>query len=315
MILLLGGTTEARLLLEKLTEERIPVIFSTAYEFAGEFIDSLAVENPLVKHIAGKLDADAMVVLIDSEKVALLVDATHPFATGVSENARAACEVAGVPYLRVDRALAGKANYENIEYARSMEEAARIAAGLAQGQSQVQSQGPGATIFIATGSNQAGLFAERIDISKHRVYIRVLPGDESVAKCLEAGFAPEQVITGVGPFSVEENERLWRSLGVTVVVTKESGREGGFPEKVEAAKRLGITLVVVERPGIVREDDSRADKVLDFGADEGVAGSDAGSESCGEDGLSADDGGVAGAVEVSGVDEAMAAIKRVICNA
>jgi precorrin-6x reductase len=112
-----------------------------------------------------------------------------------------------------------------------------------------------------------------------------LPGDKSVAKCLSAGFESEQIITGVGPFSVEENERLWDSLGVNVVVTKESGREGGFPEKVEAAKRLGIALVVVERPGIMREDDSEADDDMDI------------------------------AIEVSGVDEAMTAIKRVMCDA
>jgi len=328
VILLLGGTTEARLLLEQLINERIPVIFSTAYDFAAEFIDSLAAENPLVKHIAGKLDADAMVVLIDSEKIALVVDATHPFAMGVTENALAASEIAGVPYLRVGRAVAGNPDYENIEYVESMEDAARIAEGLAQRQLQVQSQaqaqGPGAAIFIATGSNQAGLFAKVIDMVSHRVYIRVLPGDESVAKCLDAGFAPEHIITGVGPFSVEENERLWRSLGVTVVVTKESGREGGFPEKVEAAKRLGIALVVLRRPGVVGEDDSKVGHVLDVGAnecvvaekgvatEEGLAGSDAGSESCGEDGSGVDGGGAAGVVEALGVDAAMAAVRRVL---
>ena len=287
MILLLGGTTEARLLLAKLTEERVRVIFSTAYEFAGEFIDALAGENPMVKHIAGMLDKDAMVALIVSEKIALVVDATHPFATGVTENARAACEVAGIPYLRVGRALAGSSDYENIMYVDSMEEAARIAERLAkkqvQSQSQVQSQGLSATIFLATGSNRAGLFAELIDISTQRVYIRVLPGGESVARCLEAGFTSEQIITGVGPFSVEDNERLWRSLGVAVVVTKESGREGGFPEKVEAAKRLGIALVVVERPG-----------------DEGD-----------EDAGGGVDGGAV-VVEVSSVDDALDAIKRAL---
>jgi precorrin-6x reductase len=325
VILLLGGTTEARLWLEQLIDDGIPVVFSTAYDFAGEFIDALAAENPPVKHIAGKLDVDAMVALIVSEKISLVVDATHPFATGVTENARAACGVAGVSYLRVRRAVASNVDYENIEYVASMEEAARVAEGLAKGQAQGgQARGLGETIFLATGSNQAGLFAKVIDMVSHRVYIRVLPGDESVAKCLEAGFAPEQVITGVGPFSVEENERLWGRLGVTVVITKESGREGGFPEKVEAAKRLGIALVVLGRPGVVGEDDSKVGHVLDVGANEGVvaetgvateeglAGSDAGSESCGEDGSGVDGGGAAGVVEALGVDAAMAAVRRVL---
>lgn len=232
MILLLGGTTEARLLLEKLIEERIPVIFSTAYEFAGGFI----AKNPLVRHIAGKLDVDELAALILREEVGVVIDATHPYATDITRNARVASDISGVVYIRVGRPIAESVKYENIKYVESMEEAVVIATR------------SGATIFLATGSNQAKLFAERVDMAANRVYIRVLPTDESVAKCREAGFTDERIITGIGPFSVEENEELWRCLGITVVVTKESGREGGFPEKVAAAQRLAIPLVVIARP-------------------------------------------------------------------
>jgi precorrin-3B C17-methyltransferase len=51
-----------------------------------------------------------------------------------------------------------------------------------------------------------------------------------------------------GPFSTELNVALWSNWKVDCVVTKESGDAGGFQSKVDAARKLGIPLIVVERP-------------------------------------------------------------------
>jgi precorrin-3B C17-methyltransferase len=51
-----------------------------------------------------------------------------------------------------------------------------------------------------------------------------------------------------GPFSEAFNEALWRDWSVDCVVTKESGEAGGYHAKAAAAKALGITLLVVQRP-------------------------------------------------------------------
>ena len=60
-----------------------------------------------------------------------------------------------------------------------------------------------------------------------------------------------------GPFSEELNRALIRQLGTSVLVTKASGRAGGFEEKIRAARACGNTVVVIHRP--VREEDG-----LDF---------------------------------------------------
>ena len=60
-----------------------------------------------------------------------------------------------------------------------------------------------------------------------------------------------------GPFSEELNVAMMRSVHAKWMVTKESGKAGGFGEKVSAAKKAGVGLVVIGRPaedGISLED-------------------------------------------------------------
>jgi len=58
----------------------------------------------------------------------------------------------------------------------------------------------------------------------------------------------EAVVTGKGPFSVDENRSIIQCFGVRVLVTKDSGAAGGVPEKLEAARLEGCRVVVVRRP-------------------------------------------------------------------
>ena len=52
-----------------------------------------------------------------------------------------------------------------------------------------------------------------------------------------------------GPFSAEMNLALLHQTEARYFVTKESGKAGGFGEKLEAAKEAGAILVAVARPG------------------------------------------------------------------
>jgi precorrin-6x reductase len=52
-----------------------------------------------------------------------------------------------------------------------------------------------------------------------------------------------------GPFSETLNRAMFEAADARILVTKDSGREGGFPEKVRAAKALGMKVAVLERPG------------------------------------------------------------------
>ncbi|MBE0446604.1 MAG: precorrin-6A reductase [Actinobacteria bacterium] len=232
MILILGGTIEARLLLEKLVDEQRSIIISTAHEFAGKFIG----KHPSVQHIAGKLNVEGLQALIREKGVNAVVDATHPYALEISRNAIQACSRMGVRYIRLERATLDVDFYEKARYVDSFEEAAVLAGNM------------GKVIFIATGSNSANVFLQGINRRDRKLYIRVLPDENSIDKCLKAGFARDEIITDIGPFSYKDNYHLWQDLCIDVVVTKDSGLAGGFTEKLHAARDLGIGLVVVKRP-------------------------------------------------------------------
>lgn len=235
MILVLGGTTEARQLLDRLIEENRHVLVSTAYKFAADYIP----KNPFVKHISGRLNCEGLQVLIKDEGIKVVIDATHPYAVEISKNAEAACEKTGVKYIRLERdpsQIDDLVNEGDIYHAASYKEAAEKACKL------------GEVIFLATGSNSAAIFKPEADAAGRKIYIRVLPGGRSVEKCTELGFTEGEIITGIGPFSYEDNYEIWKRLSVEVVVTKDSGDAGGFAEKLHAAQDLGIKIIVIGRP-------------------------------------------------------------------
>lgn len=246
MILVLGGTTEANQLLQLLTEKNIPAIVSTAYAFAETFIP----KSPLITHRSGKLNREELQSLITDNAIYIVVDATHPYALEVSDNARAACETTGARYIRLERdsLAADDAAEPGTEIGSQTRMGTQVYHSKTHEEAVAKACELGETIFIATGSNNAKVSQQIARQHNKRMYIRVLPDDVSVNKCLKAGFARDRIITGIGPFSFEDNQKLWQELGIDVIVTKESGVSGGFSEKLKAADDLGIPVVVIDRP-------------------------------------------------------------------
>jgi precorrin-6A/cobalt-precorrin-6A reductase len=81
-------------------------------------------------------------------------------------------------------------------------------------------------------------------IDSKNVFVRVLPTVESIKVCEDLNILPKNIIAMQGPFSKELNYILFKETKAQVVVTKESN----LFEKVEAAKQLGIHLIIVKRP-------------------------------------------------------------------
>ena len=79
-------------------------------------------------------------------------------------------------------------------------------------------------------------------------FARVLDNDESREALAKLGYTPNQVIFGRGPFSLEQNLEHLKQCAADVLVTKDSGIEGGLLEKLEVASKLGCQVVVVARP-------------------------------------------------------------------
>ncbi|MBI5571743.1 MAG: precorrin-6A/cobalt-precorrin-6A reductase, partial [Desulfomonile tiedjei] len=103
-------------------------------------------------------------------------------------------------------------------------------------------------VLLTTGSRNLMPYVKASRKSGIGLVVRVLPYPDSVEACREAGVSDDCVITGRGPFSVEENLEIIRRFSIGAIVTKDSGVAGGVPAKLEAAERTGCKVVVVRRP-------------------------------------------------------------------
>ena len=100
-------------------------------------------------------------------------------------------------------------------------------------------------ILLTTGSKELGAYAE---IPRERMYVRVLPTHDSIAACEAADVPHRNIIAMFGPFSQRMNEAMLEQYHISYLVTKEAGRNGGFEEKLRAAKRCGVKAIVIRRP-------------------------------------------------------------------
>ena len=76
----------------------------------------------------------------------------------------------------------------------------------------------------------------------------MLPFASSLDACEASGIPRKNIIAMQGPFIKAINIALMEQFGINYMVTKDSGKEGGFDDKMEAAKEAGATLIVIKRP-------------------------------------------------------------------
>jgi len=230
MILLLGGTSETAPLAEALADAGYEVLVSTATDvplFVGD--------RPRISHRSGRLTEVEMTALVQERAVRAIVDATHPYATSVRATAERVAEQAKVPYLTLVRpGTAGE--HVGVQQAATHQEAARLACE------------PGRPILLTVGSKNVAAYAQAAARSGIPLVARVLPHDDSIQLCRDAGLPNDRIVTGRGPFTADENRRLIRQFGIGVLVTKDSGEAGGVPAKLEAARAEQCLMIVVERP-------------------------------------------------------------------
>lgn len=236
-IWVLAGTTEGRYAAVRLREAGQRVVVTTATDYGRELLLGRLGRREGLKVESGPLDVEGMIAFIEANGVRAVVDATHPFAVQASMNARNATARCGVPFVRFERRC------EVIEYDALIE-----VDGFEEAAEKAVERGP--RVFLAIGVKNLRPFAEKANEAGVDLAVRILPNEESISVCKELGIPLKNVVAAVGPFSVEFNRACFREFGASVVVTKESGREGGYAEKVEAAKSLGVPVISVKRPRI-----------------------------------------------------------------
>ena len=241
-ILIFAGTTEGRLLAEYASAKGIGCYVSVATEYGETLLRDLETATVLT----GRMDGQAIRTLIEEKQIRLVIDATHPFARAATANIRAACAEAGkhmpVRYVRClrqeEEACGGPecgGGTSEIIRVDSVQEAVEYL------------QRTTGNILITTGSKELKLYTAIRDY-RDRCYARVLSAGPSVQESVKLGFEGSHLIAMQGPFSVEMNLALLHQTKAAYFVTKETGRAGGFEEKLEAAQKAGAVLVVIGRP-------------------------------------------------------------------
>lgn len=227
-ILIFGGTTEGRQLAEFCAAKGFHAAVSTATEYGA----GLLPHSEYIRLLVGKLEEQEISGLLQNGNYSIVIDATHPYARNVSANIRAACAETGRRYLRLLR------DESEIPCGKRFNSISEIVEYLNTNSKKA---------LITTGGNSLAEYT-RVHDFQTRLTVRVLPAEEAAERCAELGFLPGNVILKKGPFTVKENIRHLEQAKAGIIVTKESGSAGGFPEKAEAAEKYGAELVMLRRP-------------------------------------------------------------------
>ncbi len=230
--LIFSGTTEGRRLAELLCANGLKCTVCVATEY-GELVME---KGPGLTVHQGRMTPEEMECFLRSGDFLAVVDATHPFATAVSENIRNSTAESGIPCLRLQRDTDILPPGRKNGFCYPTHEAC----------AEALKEMPG-NILLTTGSKDLSLYSGRKELLP-RLYARVLPGLESLSLCYENGIEGKHIIAMQGPFSVEMNEAMIRQYDIRTLVTKESGKNGGFPEKIQAARSTGTKVLVIGNP-------------------------------------------------------------------
>ncbi|MGK8522775.1 cobalt-precorrin-6A reductase [Nocardia asteroides] len=220
-ILILGGTREARELAHIASGERG---FEIVSSLAGRVRAPLLPEGEV--RVGGFGGAEGLRAWLAANDVAAMVDATHPFAAGMSANAAAAARSSGVPLVHLRRPR--WVRQAGDRWVRVPDLAGAVAETVSLGK----------RVFLTIGRQGVDAFAES---TEQWFLIRAIDPPEGALP------PQRQLLLDRGPFTVEDESRLLAEHGIDVLVTKDSGGDQ-TEAKLVAARAARIPVVVIDRP-------------------------------------------------------------------
>ncbi len=252
MIGLILGTSEGKEILRKLNRFTDDLFVTTATSYGEELLKDYKYKyinsSPLTKAELEKK--------LTTYRVTTLIDASHPYATEITENTKKICKERNIHYIRYERPSVIKEylKYKNVELIENLEDLKEI----------LIKYGINGTILNTTGSKNVDKF---INLKiPNRIVHRVLPTVESIEKCLNSGVKVEDIIAIKGPVGLELNTAFIKECRAVALILKDSGIAGGTEEKIIAAINEGILVFVVKRKDSSNSDTkfSDIDKLIEY---------------------------------------------------
>ncbi|WP_420267032.1 precorrin-6A reductase [Candidatus Magnetominusculus dajiuhuensis] len=234
-ILVLGGTTEGVNMGYELMKGGEDFLVSTVTGYGFNLFKEKFGDRAILENFT---TADALKRFIKKHAITKIIDCTHPYAELITPLAKSvSTELKLVYESKVrDTAFDNEFQYEKLCYVSSLTQVIDKILAL-------KVKRP----LFTTGSKELGFVRPLSENGGVDIFVRVLPFEHSIKSALEAGVNAANIIAMQGPFTTELNAATIRQYAIDCLVTKKTGKEGGFYEKVNAAVDCGVHLIVVER--------------------------------------------------------------------
>ena len=220
-LLILGGTSEARLLAERLERRGNAHI---TLSLAGR--TSAPLRQAGTVRTGGFGGAEGLAAWLRDNKTNVLVDATHPFATQISANARAAAQATGVPLIVLEREPWLRVDGDRWIEVASIDDAVAALGDRPQ------------MVFLAIGRQELAPFRRA---PQHKYVVRSVDPVEADSELPNADYILDR-----GPFDEASEHRLLRERQIQIIVAKNSGGDATYG-KLAAARALNLPVVMVQR--------------------------------------------------------------------
>ena len=220
-VLILGGTGDGRALATEAAGR-----FTITYSLAGRTRDPV-LPDAVETRTGGFGGAEALASWIAENRIAAMVDATHPFASQIATHAEQAATHTGTPRLKLVRPA----------WDKTAGDAWRRVTDIAAAVSLLPSVGRNA--FLSIGRQEVPVFA---GLDGVRLLIRSVDPPEGADQLAGATY-----IIGRGPFTISQESALLREHDIDVVVSKNAGGAATYP-KIAAARQVGIPVIMIDRP-------------------------------------------------------------------
>lgn len=219
-LLLLAGTGEAQQIAHALAAVDVPAIAS----LAG--VTRAPTPMALPTRTGGFGGEAGFRAWLEQAGITAVLDATHPFAHRISARTVRVCGEVSIPYCQLLRPEWCEESGDRWTCIASEEEVAE----------HVPS---GATVFTATGRQTLERFA---NLGHARLICRQIDPPEGPFP-----FPNGEFLVGRPPFSVEDEVRLFKRLGIDWLVVKNAGGQAS-KSKLTAARQLGLDVAMIARP-------------------------------------------------------------------